>query len=587
MEQGNGKVRQNQGKQERRFRQSLLASAIALALLPVVPPVMADDINGNGSEGKITVDHDVNGNVYGWYYDDATPANGGEVTMNGGTVSQGIYGGYSYRGEATGNTVTVTGGAIGNAVYGGFSADTGAATGNTVILEGHPDHLSLNDVYGGYSDGQGTITDNILQVKTTGVNVQALKNFDQYEFYIPNNASTGTTMLTVTGGDQTDLGAARVGVAVAAGAKPALAVGDTLTLIHNDKGFSSNNGITPIDLSGKQGISLDYTFHVPTLNEAGTDLQASVASVKAAPETVIFNDGRLASLGFINRGNDLARETGLGQIGKGKTGLYGAISGSDNRHDTGHGHADASGTHWLIGAAGKLKQDKAAEATGTLYLQAGWGDIKERNPAARGQGDTHYYGIGATGHYRQKEGILKGTWLQLNGHLGRAGTDFDSDLRDSSGKRGSYDKKANYYGAGIELGYTLGVTETAELDISAGYQWTRLEGYHTRIAGDPYRFDDIDSHRSKVGAKLKYKADSQYTPYAGLAWEHEFSGTARGSVYGYRLEESSLKGDTGIGEIGVEFSPEAESPWRVDAKVQGYMGRMEGVAGHLEVNYRF
>ncbi len=73
----------------------------------------------------------------------------------------------------------------------------------------------------------------------------------------------------------------------------------------------------------------------------------------------------------------------------------------------------------------------------------------------------------------------------------------------------------------------------------------------------------------------------------GVAWEHEFSGTARGSVYGYRLEESSLKGDTGIGEIGVEFSPEAESPWRVDAKVQGYMGRMEGVAGHLEVNYRF
>lgn len=131
------------------------------------------------------------------------------------------------------------------------------------------------------------------------------------------------------------------------------------------------------------------------------------------------------------------------------------------------------------------------------------------------------------------------------------------------------------------------MTEATMLDVSVSYQWTRLQGYNTDIAGDTYHFDDIDSHRTRVGARLDFTGDEQYTPYVGLAWEHEFSGNARGSVYGYDLDDTSLKGDSGIVEIGVTFSPSADSAWRVDAALQGYIGQREGVMGNLAVNYLF
>ena len=137
------------------------------------------------------------------------------------------------------------------------------------------------------------------------------------------------------------------------------------------------------------------------------------------------------------------------------------------------------------------------------------------------------------------------------------------------------------------IGYQWNLTNASQLDLFADYQWTRLEGFDADIGGDLFQFDDIDSHRTKVGAKLSFTENRQYTPYIGLAWEHEYSGTARGSVYEYRLEENSLKGDSGIGEIGIRFSPEADSAWRIDAAVRGYVGQREGVAGNLVFNYLF
>ena len=131
------------------------------------------------------------------------------------------------------------------------------------------------------------------------------------------------------------------------------------------------------------------------------------------------------------------------------------------------------------------------------------------------------------------------------------------------------------------------LNQNYNLDISARYQWMHLKGFNAAIVGDPYHFDDLDSHRTRIGGRLNYTSDPQFTPYIGLAWEHEFNGKAHGTAYGYDLEEASLKGDTGVGEIGVRFSPSAKSPWTIDASIFGYVGQREGVAGNLVVNYSF
>ena len=76
-------------------------------------------------------------------------------------------------------------------------------------------------------------------------------------------------------------------------------------------------------------------------------------------------------------------------------------------------------------------------------------------------------------------------------------------------------------------------------------------------------------------------------PDRGIAWEHEFDGNARGSVMGYSLKDTSLKGDSGVLELGVKFVPSEKSRWNYDFTIEGYVGQREGVMGNFVVNYLF
>ncbi|EEO27445.2 hypothetical protein OFAG_00598 [Oxalobacter formigenes HOxBLS] len=534
---------------------------------------------------------------------------GNTVQIIGGTVTN-TAGGRTATGTASGNIVSVKGGTLNGGTYGGYSDSTGSVSGNLVVLE----NGQVGDVYAGYSNS-GTVNDNTiviapvngnlaiggslygsnnggsrntLDIRRTGLTAKNVSRFENYRFVLPSGIQAGETVLTLTASENTDLEGSTVGVGVAAGGSPVLQAGDRVTLIHKNAGqltgsYSQNS------LRGQQGVSLKYDFD---LSNTDTDLVATVKSVSVNPEVSVFNSGRLATLGFLNEGTDFALTEGVKRImdtssARG-TRLYGAISGSDLRYDTGKkSHADASGTYWLIGATGKLDNAPNRDLTASVYIEAGWGDITGNNPSTSGSGDTRYYGLGAIGRYQQKEGPLKGAYAQLNAKAGRTTTDFDSHILDGKGQKTGYDKEATYYGAGLGIGYQWNLTNASQLDLFADYQWTRLEGFDADIGGDLFQFDDIDSHRTKVGAKLSFTENRQYTPYIGLAWEHEYSGTARGSVYEYRLEENSLKGDSGIGEIGIRFSPEADSAWRIDAAVRGYVGQREGVAGNLVFNYLF
>ena len=91
--------------------------------------------------------------------------------------------------------------------------------------------------------------------------------------------------------------------------------------------------------------------------------------------------------------------------------------------------------------------------------------------------------------------------------------------------------------------------------------------------------DAISSHRAKVGGRLNYTANGKVTPYAVLAWEHEFSYKSRGSVYVWP-ERSGRFGKHRSGISGrVVFNP--------DANVQACMGQRDGVMGRYMANDRF
>lgn len=561
--------------------------------------------DANGNEVSVT-GGSVTGDIYGGFSQNGGSASGNSVTLvnvvklSDPNAEAMVIGGLSLNGSASNNVVTIDGGKIGASITGGYVAGgNGDATNNTVIIKGNAD-IRESVIYGGRTDtGTGDVTTgNTLQIWTSGQVTKNVVNFRNFQFIVTpammrsRSASTGgDALLTLTEG-QTDFTDSNISVAVAAGTRP-LDVGDNVVLFRNvDQGVTGLDTATTTEMTGVQGISLEYRIDLnldPTTGQVG-------AVVKEAPAvkqtTSVFSTGRMATMGFLNQGSDFALGDGLDRAtriaGTKGAGAYGAVSGKNMRYDTGHGSsASANGAHFLLGVAGKLDGSKDHDVIGSVYAESGWGDIEDHTTTSKGDGKTHYYGLGLIAKYRQNEGTFKGAYGQVNVKAGRANTDFRSNLTSAEGVRGAYDKTASYYGAGAGVGYLVALGKSLSLDLSAAYQWMHLDGYGASVAGDPYRFDAIDSHRTKVGTRLNFTQDKAFAPYVGLAWEHEFSGDATGTTYGLALQKMSMKGDTGVAELGVSFNPASSSRWTVDANVSGAFGQRDGVEGRFMVNVRF
>ena len=97
----------------------------------------------------------------------------------------------------------------------------------------------------------------------------------------------------------------------------------------------------------------------------------------------------------------------------------------------------------------------------------------------------------------------------------------------------------------------------------------------------------MNSSRLQGGARFHYEMTQAIRPYAGAAYEWQCNGTARASVYGEDIAAPTLRGGTGMAELGVIFQPVAGKPMFVDLGVKGYAGKREGVSGSLQFRAAF
>ena len=58
-------------------------------------------------------------------------------------------------------------------------------------------------------------------------------------------------------------------------------------------------------------------------------------------------------------------------------------------------------------------------------------------------------------------------------------------------------------------------------------------------------------------------------------------------IRGKRIASPTLKGSTGMGEIGLSFRPVKDSGLSLDLGLQGYTGVREGVSGSFQVKWEF
>ena len=91
----------------------------------------------------------------------------------------------------------------------------------------------------------------------------------------------------------------------------------------------------------------------------------------------------------------------------------------------------------------------------------------------------------------------------------------------------------------------IGVSPTAVLKWIKTFAKTHYEDF---------RFDPMDSCLLRVGTRLSYELFQGFSPYAGVAWEHEFDGTARTELsnHGVDAPSVSMRGDSAVFMAGLQ-----------------------------------
>ncbi|MDL2207259.1 autotransporter-associated beta strand repeat-containing protein [Desulfovibrio sp. OttesenSCG-928-M16] len=416
----------------------------------------------------------------------------------------------------------------------------------------------------------------------------------QAHFSTPGDADflSGLTILNVDGAANID--GTRVGITL--GGRPEnLRPYQKLTLIHS-RGLTGTPANT--ELSGRRGITLAWKAGL-TWDE--DNLYASITYVGASPESKALSEGFLAGMALVNQGADIVAGPGMDAARRAAwtapeqdwgLAAFGTVSSGKVRYNTGS-YVDMRSISVLTGLT--LASDtRAGRLTSAAFFEYGNGSYDTHNSFSNaasvdGEGHTHYMGGGVFCRIDFKDTGPGHIYTEASARAGRVHNDYDSsDLRDSNGRKADYESSTNYYGLHLGTGYVWNVTDKASFDLYAKYFWTRQEGHGVSLpTGETVRFDDVDSHRVRMGSRFGYTVNEHVSSYIGTAWEYEFDGKARASTYGYPIDAPDLKGSTCIGELGLSIKPSTELPLTFDLGLQGYTGKREGVTGSLQIKFEF
>ena len=569
-------------------------------------------------------------NAYGGYTKGTGAVKGNQLTFSQGATLGDLIGGYAdsaaHAAEVTGNTVTVTGGSVGGLVYGGRSDGTGKVERNTVTLR----NVTVGgDVVGGYSDTTpaadtavtngntvnlygttvnatvfggavknsanvkvGNGKDNTLAIHAAGTKIADFAGVQNLRFYVPEErtAADTTPMLTLTANADKDIRGLSIGVGIA-GEHSVLAKGDTISLLKIAAGHTlTTDADLRNDVTGMQGVSMRYRFG---LEKQGNDeLIATVRDTEINPQTKSLVETRVAAAALINGGADLLAESGMNAaISAGNTAdqgmgaqaaandhtyhLWAAQSGSALRLNSGS-HIDAKGWNLNLGFA----RQKAAERSILTYgpfVEYGHGSYDSYlDDGTHGDGASSYIGAGIMA----KSVTENGSYVEGSVRVGRTKSDYTSSI---AGQSAGYDMSSTYYGAHIGVGQKKELTG-GTLETYAKYFYAHQSGGSERLTtGDLYDFDAVDSHRLRIGTRWT-KENGAGEFYTGLAYEYEFGSDARASYAGYGTPTPTLKGSTGIFELGYRFArPDSNVSYGLN--LTGMMGKRRGITGSMQVNW--
>jgi len=556
--------------------------------------ITGDDTAATGNILSISNGSTVGVDVYGGYAldtDDTALASNNSVIISNSTAGGNVYGGYASNidgiSTATGNRVTIGGGTVNGNVYGGYaevSTGTSTATNNIVTISGNSVFGPATGLFGGWTNNGDAFTGNTLNLYSPNVTVASLQNFEYLNFFLPSAMGNAGVMLNVNG--TADITGAVVNVGVDGASSP-LKAGDHVVLIS-----AQSLAGTPVNSTangqGMQGVTLRYEFDIE--ENANNELWAILRKTSINPATKALSEGFLSGTSLLYQSGDLIAGHGMSnavnaamETSHRGNGMFFDISGGWSRYNTGS-HAEMSSLSLITGLSKFINLDSGNLVLGAFfdYGNGSYDTFNSfSNASVLGNGNVHHLGGGILGrmdfrnHFYADASFRAG---QVNNGY------YNGDLLDPLGRAASYDSSSAYYGMHVGGGKILNLSKNSTLDLYGKYFWTKQQGDAVTLSsGDPVDFQSVNSHRTRFGARFSSGVNKDLKPYFGAAWEHEFDGAARAMTNGYAIGVPSLRGDTGVGELGVTWKPTAYRGFFVDLGAQGYVGKREGATASLAI----
>lgn len=532
---------------------------------------------------------------------------GGDITATGGlTAGNGISAGGNISGGAlkaasisAGGSIDSTGDItadtlIGNGIFatgainikGAINALNGASKTRTAVsgslsgtnITAGSINASSVTATGDITTGSMTVTDDVKGDNITisngassvGGTLEASGNLN-----IKGNSTLTAGTIKLTGSDKLKIESTATGTILSAGSvldqngtaiDMSLAV-DTSKKTTNTEGlFTKVYGITASENSVTSGVVST------TLSEKSKSVvETQIASLAG----VITSADLLSNAGFSNASQAVQQSNAEGGSAREMV-PYAAVGYGNMRQESGS-YVDVQGSAFNIGFAKEVKNGSGKLLFGPM-IEYGRGSYESYlDDGTKGDGNTQNFGLGVMARQNNDngtyyEGSLRYGKLTSNYNSGDLGADYDTD--------------ANYWGAHLGLGKVFQLNDKNSIDTYCKFFYTNQGSSSANILGSNVEFDAVKSKRSRLGFRFNHATSDVRSIYAGLAWQHEFDGSACATVDGFSAPSPSIKGNSMMVELGVNVAPKS-SPVSFDLGVSGWAGKQKGYSLNANMLWSF
>ena len=511
-------------------------------------------VNGNGVDLTGDDTHksvDVNGdnfkvgNVISWRGEDIMSVAGnnatmGNITFNGKSSTLNVSGNGAVLGNVSGqgaSSVNISGNnvTVGNITT---TAATRASSGGEIIISGN-------------NTTTGALTTGSLKIDGNGtLNAGDVSNVDTI---IIQSTATGKVFTAASGlsEDKLDVEKSKTN--------------KTTALFSNDYAASYDADSGYIKNTRTQSIREQSKSYVETQ-------MATLAMVASGADL-------LANAGFTNAAQAVQDAKDSGESGRSMV-PYAAANYGSMRQESGS-HVDVKGSNFNIGFAKEVKNGSGKLLFGPMFEYGRGNYDSYLDDGTTGSGTAQNYGIGMMARQTNDNGF----YYEGSVRYGKVTSDYSSS-NVWAGNDVSYDNSAKYWGAHVGVGKLQKLGGDNAIDLYGKLFYTNQGSSSVNINGDTLDFSSVKSKRSRIGFRYIHGTSKVRSVYAGLAWQYEFDGAAYATANGLSTPSPSVKGSSGMLELGVLIAPKA-SPVSFDLGVSGWTGKQKGYSLNANMCWSF